>query len=168
MQTLFKYGYATLVSLRSYNITTKEGKLLTILSCVLKKTEKFDELFVEFEKVLVAKRVERDASSKDKAQAQEIKVTEPKPQEEDSKNEEGSPCGDSNCKDVGSVTMTDQDLSGGRAVRSLSEESDKNSVGCSDNEKPEDKNEGSKWWLKGVNDEGQAQLEVEDEPEIYI
>ena len=147
MQTLFKYGYTTLVSLRSYNITTKEGKLLTILSCVLKKTEKFDELFVEFEKVLVAKRVERDASFKDN---------------------EGSPCGDSNCKDVGSVTMTDQELSGGRAVRSLSEESDKNSVGCSDNEKLEDKNEGSKWWLKGVNDEGQAQLEVEDEPEIYI
>jgi hypothetical protein len=164
VEVLSRYGYATIGMIKTSKLKKRDDdeKSISKVEIILKRTEGFEKVFEDFQKVLDAKKQEssrRPRSSSTHPDSKE-KAQLPAPDQEEAK--ETTPKQLSEEIDSGSGEAPTSAKS-----QSTPEKSSTEAAGTAKTSSGKSLKE-DKWWLKGVKKNELAKIEVDDEPVVYI
>lgn len=172
VEVLSRYGYAEIGGIKTSKLDKEEGRSISKVEILLKKTPDFEKLFEDFEKLKESRRDEgipytarAKASPKQRAQTsptqhhqkEEIKEATPKKPEELLLLEAGSAEAATSAK---SQSTPDKSNSLEAAVNTGN--------GHDDSSLREKSLKKDKWWLNGVTSKELGHLEVEDEEPLLF
>ena len=153
VEVLSRYGYVTLGMIKTSKLKKREeeerDKAISKVEISLKRTSDFDSIYEEFQKVILARRPASEASPRGKRPPAKNK-----PQEE--------------VKDTPKKVSEEIDSGSGEAPTSTKSQSTPEKQSSSETAPPVKDLKKDRWWLEGVSKKELTQLEVDDEPVVYM